>query len=85
VQPDGTVLTAGSTIGGVEADFIVGRYLPDGLLDGDFGDGRGWTRTRLGRSLDTATAITAQADSNIVVAGYSLDGTYKAVIARFFG
>ncbi|MDN4546271.1 hypothetical protein [Pseudomonas sp. C32] len=84
-QPDGSVLTAGATIGGIEADFLLARYLPDGLLDADFGDGNGWTRTRLGRSLDTATAIAAQADGNIVVAGYSLDGNYKAVVTRFLG
>ncbi|MNT90760.1 hypothetical protein D3C72_2317430 [compost metagenome] len=79
------MLTAGATIGGIEADFLLARYLPDGLLDADFGDGNGWTRTRLGRSLDTATAIAAQADGNIVVAGYSLDGNYKAVVTRFLG
>lgn len=85
LQPDGTVLTVGATIGGVEADFIVGRYLPDGELDDEFGDGKGWIRTRLGRSLDTATCVVAQPDGNIVVGGYSLDGTYKAIVARYLG
>ncbi|MGH8385779.1 MAG: hypothetical protein ACRESJ_09805 [Pseudomonas sp.] len=82
-QPDGSVLTAGATIGGVEADFIVGRYQPDGQLDRDFGEGTGWVRTRLGRSLDTATSILAQGDGNIFVGGYSLDGNYRAVVARY--
>ncbi|WP_095194161.1 hypothetical protein [Pseudomonas sp. Irchel 3A7] len=84
-QPDGSVITAGATIGGVEADFILGRYLADGQLDRNFGDGAGWVRTRLGRSLDTATSLAIQADKNIVVAGYSLDGNYHAVVARFLG
>lgn len=84
-QPDGRVVTAGATIGGVEADFIVGRYLADGQLDRDFGDGAGWVRTRLGRSLDTATSVAVQADGNIVVGGYSLDGNYRAVVARYMG
>ena len=82
-QPDGTVLTVGATIGGIEADFILGRYLPDGQLDAGFGDGAGWVRTRFGRSLDTATCVAVQADGNIVVGGYSLDGTYKAIVARY--
>lgn len=85
LQPDGGVLTAGATIGGIEADFIVGRYLPDGLPDRRFGKGSGYTRTRLGPSLDTATCVAAQADGNIVVGGYSLHGNYKAVIARYQG
>lgn len=82
--PDGSILTVGSTIGGVEADFIVARHRPDGLLDGDFGDG-GWVRTRLGRSVDCATSLVAQADANVVVAGYSLDGDYRAVVVRYLG
>ena len=85
LQPDGGVLTAGATIGGIEADFIVGRYLPNGLPDRRFGKGSGYTRTRLGPSLDTATCVAAQADGNIVVGGYSLHGNYKAVIARYQG
>lgn len=82
-QPDGSVLVAGATIGGVEADFILGRYLPDGQLDQDFADGSGWVRTRLGPSLDTATSIAVQDDGNIVVGGYSLDGNYRAVVVRY--
>ncbi|WP_338580763.1 hypothetical protein [Pseudomonas sp. MAG733B] len=85
VQPDGSVVTAGATIGGVEADFILGRYLADGQLDCEFGNGIGWIRTRLGRSLDTATSVAVQPDGNIVVGGYSLDGNYRAVVARYMG
>jgi len=85
VQPNGSVLAVGATIGGVEADFILGRYLPDGQLDRRFGDSRGWTRTRLGRSLDMATSVAVQANGKILVGGYSLDGNYKAVVARYLG
>jgi uncharacterized delta-60 repeat protein len=83
LEPDGSVLIAGATIGGVEADFIVGRYQPNGQLDPHFGDAAGWVRTRLGRSLDTATSIAAQDDGKIIVGGYSLDGNYRAVVARY--
>jgi uncharacterized delta-60 repeat protein len=81
--PDGCVVTVGATIGGVEADFILARHLPDGQLDRSFGNGSGWVRTRLGRSLDTATSVVMQADGNIVVGGYSLDGNYRAIVARY--
>ncbi|MHC8350664.1 NHL repeat-containing protein [Pseudomonas sp. RT4P38] len=83
--PDGCVVTVGATIGGVEADFILARHLPDGQLDRSFGNGTGWVRTRLGRSLDTATSVVMQADGNIVVGGYSLDGNYRAIVARYLG
>ncbi|CAI8968501.1 Delta-60 repeat protein [Pseudomonas sp. IT-P44] len=82
---DGRVLTVGATIGGVEADFILARHRPDGQLDELFGKGIGWVRTRLGRSLDTATSLAVQDDGNIVVGGYSLDGNYRAIVARYLG
>jgi uncharacterized delta-60 repeat protein len=83
VRPDGYVLAVGATIGGVEADFILARYRPDGQLDRSFANGIGWVRTRLGRSLDTATSLAVQADGNIIVGGYSLEGNYRAVVARY--
>ncbi|MCX2899568.1 hypothetical protein [Pseudomonas mandelii] len=83
--PDGCTLAAGGTIGGCEADFILARYLPDGQLDRQFGDGLGWVRTRLGRSLDTATSLVAQTDGAILVGGHSLDGNYRAIVARYLG
>lgn len=83
VQPDGSVLAVGATVGGVEADFILARFLPQGPLDRTFANGMGWVRTRLGRSLDTATSLAVQANGRIVVGGYSLDGNYRAVVARY--
>lgn len=79
----GDLIAVGSTIGGVEADFIVARYRADGELDSRFGQGEGWLRTRLGRSLDMATCIALPPDSAVVVGGYSLDGNYRAVVARY--
>jgi len=84
VQSDGKLLTAGATIGGIETDFVLARHLPDGDLDPFFGQGRGWIRTRLGYSLDTATSLALQADGKILVAGHSLHGNYRAVVARYW-
>ncbi|WP_210638986.1 MULTISPECIES: delta-60 repeat domain-containing protein [unclassified Pseudomonas] len=84
ILPDGKLVTAGATIGGIEADFIVARHLPDTSLDPDFGQGEGWVRTRLGYSLDTATSIAVQADGKILVGGYSLHGRYRAVVTRYW-
>ncbi|MCU1763547.1 hypothetical protein NTD84_28010 [Pseudomonas sp. 14P_8.1_Bac3] len=82
---DGSVLTVGATVGGIEADFVLARHLPDGQLDSRFGNGVGWVRTRLSRSPDTATSLAVQANGNIVVGGYSLDGNYRAIVARYLG
>ena len=80
---DGRIVAVGATIGGVEADFMVARYQADGSLDPAFGQGHGWLRTRLGRSLDTANSLAIQTDGAIVVGGYSLDGNYRAMVARY--
>lgn len=80
---DGRMIAVGATLGGVEADFIVARYRTDGSLDPSFGHGRGWLRTRLGRSLDTANSLAVQPDGAILVGGYSLDGNYRAMVARY--
>ncbi|AEA69426.1 MULTISPECIES: hypothetical protein [Pseudomonas] len=84
LQADGKLVTAGATIGGIEADFVLARHLPDASLDPDFGQGKGWVRTRLGYSLDTATTLAMQADGRILVGGYSLQGHYRAVVARYW-
>ncbi|WP_413790772.1 MULTISPECIES: hypothetical protein [unclassified Pseudomonas] len=84
LQPDGKLVTAGATIGGIEADFVLARHLPDTRLDPAFGQGKGWVRTRLGYSLDTATSLAVQADGRILVGGYSLQGHCRAVVARYW-
>ncbi|MGY2285001.1 hypothetical protein [Pseudomonas gingeri] len=85
VQSDGTLLAAGSTVAGFGSDLVLARYLPDGQLDRDFAAGKGWVRTRLGKSLDTVTAIALQGDRRILVAGHSLFGSFQAVVMRYLG
>ncbi|WP_095054893.1 hypothetical protein [Pseudomonas sp. Irchel s3b2] len=82
-QPDGRVLTVGSTVGGIEADLIFARYLPSGQLDRSFAKGIGWCRTRLSRGPHAATSLAIQADGCIVIGGYSLEGICRAVVARY--
>ncbi|CDF95563.1 MULTISPECIES: hypothetical protein [unclassified Pseudomonas] len=84
VQPDGKLVTAGATLGGIEADFVLARHLPDANLDPLFGHGKGWVRTRLGYSLDTATSLAIQANGKVLVGGHSLHGTYRAVVTRYW-
>ncbi|UZE03943.1 hypothetical protein [Pseudomonas corrugata] len=84
VQSDGKLVTAGTTIGGIETDFVLARHLPDASLDPTFGQGKGWVRTRLGYSLDTATSLAVQVNGKILVGGHSLFGTHRAMVARYW-
>ncbi|WP_416769684.1 hypothetical protein ACMGT0_21215 [Pseudomonas sp. RHF3.3-3] len=85
VQPDGSILAAGSTVAGFGSDLVLARYLPNGQLDLDFASGKGYVRTRLGKSLDTVTALAVQGDGRILVAGHSMLGGFQAVVMRYLG
>ncbi|MDQ6631954.1 MAG: hypothetical protein M3Y82_09380 [Verrucomicrobiota bacterium] len=69
IQPDGKIVVAGSA----NEDFMVLRYLTNGLPDNSF-DGDGRVTTPIGSANDSATAVTLQADGKIVLAGYSYNG-----------
>jgi uncharacterized delta-60 repeat protein len=75
IQPDGTIVVAGST----GADFALARYLPDGSPDSSFSDD-GKVTTDLGGS-DYGQSVAIQSDGTIVVAGGS-DGDNFA-LARY--
>jgi uncharacterized delta-60 repeat protein len=66
IDENDRILVAGET-GSLFKDFAVARYLPDGRLDPDFGDG-GIVVTDLGGD-DRANAIFVQRDGAILVAG----------------
>jgi uncharacterized delta-60 repeat protein len=76
VGPDGKIVLAG----GHRDDFALVRYLPDGSLDGRFGDG-GVVITDLG-SDDHARAVALAPGGKIVVAG-STTGGFHAAVARY--
>jgi uncharacterized delta-60 repeat protein len=71
VQADGKLVAAGSTDvipGG--SDLALARYNPDGTLDPSFGTG-GKVTTDFAGDVDVASALAAQADGRLVVAGVS--------------
>lgn len=78
LQPDGKILVAGySNRPGTGDDFVVVRYNADGSLDTTFdGDGILTTDILTNRE-DRISSISLQADSKIVVAGYTNDPTFK--------
>jgi uncharacterized delta-60 repeat protein len=70
VEPDGKILVAGfaTTASGIDSDFALARYNPDGTLDASFGTG-GIVTTNLGTQSDDARAIALEPDGKIVLAG----------------
>jgi uncharacterized delta-60 repeat protein len=83
VQPDGRIVPAGELIDGMSNWYFGAfRYLPNGELDGSFGEG-GWVETNLG-SFEFPHAVAVQPDGGIVVAGES-DCRYAMcfVLARY--
>jgi uncharacterized delta-60 repeat protein len=81
LQPDGKIVVAGQSGG----DFVVARYLANGMLDSSF-NGNGLATTNFG-GIDRATAVTLQPDGKIVAAGFTVAGptgsTQFAGLARY--
>ena len=68
VEADGTIVAVGTIEdGNSNLYFGVFRYLPDGRLDPDFGNG-GWVVTNIG-TFEFPRAVALQSDGSIVVAG----------------
>jgi uncharacterized delta-60 repeat protein len=74
IQPDGTILVAGSArVGEAEWEFALARYTADGSLDGSFA-GDGMVTTGLG---GFASSLAIQTDGKIVVGGDSGLARYR--------
>lgn len=80
VGADGTVVVVGSRDNGKSNDIVLVRYTNDGAFDATFGVGEddgtpnGVVNISLGDGNDFGTAVAAQADGKLVVAGYHEDG-----------
>jgi uncharacterized delta-60 repeat protein len=82
VQPNGKVIVAGETAGGMEGDFAVARYNQDGTLDTTFGSG-GKVTTDFG-GYESAHSVAIRPSGRIVAAGWtSSSGFGDFAIARY--
>jgi uncharacterized delta-60 repeat protein len=85
-QPDGKIVIAGSTIvADGRRDFVVARYMTNGVLDPSFGTG-GLVTTPVGPSDDVAYALTLMPWGRLVAAGSaristSTSGTDLALVS----
>jgi len=83
LQPDGSIVVAGGTDDGVDGDFALVRYAPDGSLDPSFGTG-GKVVTDVQGTDDRLADVVIQPDGRILVSGGSSDGTaYDFALARY--
>jgi uncharacterized delta-60 repeat protein len=80
IQSDGKIVVGGRAGGGVESDFALARYLPDGELDPGFGDG-GRVITPISNVTDWLLALVVQPDGKLVAAGYSYERLSQGHIA----
>jgi uncharacterized delta-60 repeat protein len=79
----GRIVVSGFASNGVDRDFAVARYLPNGSLDASFNHG-GVVTTSFGAGDDKANAVIVQADGGIVVAGGAdTAGAANYALARF--
>jgi uncharacterized delta-60 repeat protein len=72
LQPDGKVIAAGFAFNGLNLDFAVVRYMPNGSLDPNFS---GLVMTDLAGGDDKGVAVVLQVDGKIVVAGSGFNGS----------
>ncbi len=85
IQPDGTIVVAGSTDNGSDDDIAVLRYTASGTLDPTFGSG-GIVTTNISSGDDFAGSIAIQGGGKIVVAGQAHNGVdYDFAVLRYTG
>jgi len=73
IQPDGKIVTAGSSLSSVGKIITVARYKSNGTLDSTF-NYDGIVTTSIGNINDVANSIALQTDGKILVCGQSLNG-----------
>jgi len=83
LQPDGKVVFAGYSSGGINLDFALVRYNADGSLDDSFGNG-GMVTTDLERETNEARSIKIQNDGKLIVGGYTYSSdTHDFALVRY--
>ena len=83
VQPDGKIVAAGFAWDGVNYEFALARYNPNGSLDTSF-DGDGKLMTDFFGNNDSISALVLQPDGKLVAAGRADNGgTYDFALARY--
>jgi len=84
IQPDGKILVGGYAYQGALPDFAMARYLPDGIIDTNFGI-NGIVTTDFGNGgYDYGFPLILQSDGKILQGGYSYFSGHTAFAAARF-
>ena len=84
IQEDDMIVVAGYSSNGTDNDFVLTRYTSLGALDTSFGAGGKVITDIVPGQDDLATSVAIQATGEIIVAGYSSNGTDNDfVLARY--
>jgi uncharacterized delta-60 repeat protein len=81
IQGDGKIVAAGRSGAGLDANFALARYNPDGSLDTTF-DGDGKVVTDFG-GLDSAFDVAIQSDGKIVAVGWASGDEQDFALLRY--
>ena len=73
LQPDGKLVVAGVSDRSGSRDFALARYLPNGALDGGFGEAGLVTGSLRLLTVDTVRGLAVQPDGRIVAAGVTFE------------
>lgn len=83
LQPDGKIISAGTSGTNTDTDFTVVRYNANGTLDPSLG-GYGVILTWFGPGADQVNGVVVQPDGKVVAAGYTSVGTtQRHALARY--
>lgn len=83
VQPDGDIVVAGFVYAQSSDDFLLVRFIDNGLLDEEFAGGAGFVRTRITASEDRCQSVILQPDGKIVAAGWTTAGNRNFAAIRY--
>ncbi|WP_028622864.1 delta-60 repeat domain-containing protein [Pseudomonas sp. Ant30-3] len=80
----GKIIVAGRMgVQGGQPLFVVARYSLGGILDVEFGRGKGWSATRFEGHYTVAQGMALQKDGNILIVGDWTGFSVAALVARF--
>ena len=83
IQDDWSIVVGGYEMNGVDSNFALTRYTPNGILDGTFGN-NGKVITSMGPGNSIIHSLALQPDGKILAAGWTWNGTDNDfAIARY--
>ncbi len=76
IQKDGKIIIGGDLKKGIYTDFVIVRYLPNGLLDTTFGK-KGIVITSFSDKNDNLTSLLIQPDDKIIASGHVFNNDFS--------